>query len=88
MVPRGRPGGLAQEALDDAVLEAVEADHREPSAFAQQHFGRAQAGLELVELGVDVDADRLEAARRGILRRARRGSRAPCAPRGRDRRWS
>ena len=64
-------GGLAQEALDDAILEAVEADHRQPSARPEQPLGAAQRLLELVELAVDVDTDRLEAAGRRVL-----GSRA------------
>jgi len=63
------PGGLAQEALNDTVFQAVEGDHGEVAAFAQQQFRRPQPGFELVELGVDVDAHRLEAARRRVLRR-------------------
>ena len=54
---------LLHEALDDAVLETVEGDHRQPSARPQRALGGAQPGLELVELGVQVDADRLEGAR-------------------------
>ena len=47
----------------------MEADHREPAARLEQALGGGQPGLELVELAVDVDADRLEAARRRVLGR-------------------
>jgi hypothetical protein len=66
--------GIAQEALDDAVLEAVEADDGKPPPLAQQRFRGRQRSLQLVELGVHVDADSLEAAGGGIL-----GSAGPVA---------
>src|SRR5690606_29183375 len=61
----------AQEALYDAVLEAMEADYRQPPSGLEQAFCGDQAFLELTELAVDVNADRLETPRGGILRRAR-----------------
>ena len=63
---RQRPAALFQEALDDAVLEAVEGDDRQPAAGAKHALGGAQALLELVELGVQMDADRLEGAGGGV----------------------
>jgi hypothetical protein len=73
-VARGRrygAAGLAKEALDDAVLEAVKAHDRQPAAAAEQGFGGKKPLLELIELGIDVDPDRLKAARGRVLRCAR-----------------
>ena len=56
----------AQEALDDPVLERVEADHGEPAA-GPQHLERVgQRGLERAELVVDGDPQRLEDALGGM----------------------
>ena len=44
----------------------MEGDDREPPAFGQQPLGGEQALDQLVELGVHRDAQRLEAARRGM----------------------
>ena len=41
-----------QEALDDAILEAVEAHHREATGGGQQCLGSGQPFVELVELAV------------------------------------
>src|SRR5690606_11226725 len=58
-----RLGARGDEPLDDAVLERMEADHRQPPARAQRVVGGAEAALEVLELAVDVDPDRLERAR-------------------------
>src|SRR5215218_6949615 len=68
MARSGRRGAaaFAQEALDDAILEAVEGYHRQPPAGAKAALGGAKAGLELVQFGIEVDADRLEGASRRV----------------------
>ncbi len=53
----------SHEALDDPVLERVEADHEEPPAGREQLDGLRQRALERGELGVDGYSDRLERAR-------------------------
>ncbi len=63
---RSSSASLAEEALDDAVLEAVEGHDREAAAGPQRALGGFEALLELVEFGIEVNADRLEAAGRGI----------------------
>ena len=60
------PAPLAEEALHDPVLEAVECDDGEPPAGLQRPLGRGKAVLELVELGIEMDADCLEGAGRGV----------------------
>lgn len=59
----GVPAGevvAAQEALDQPVLQRVEGDDAEPPAGTQQPPGRPQARVQLVQLVVDEDAQRLE----------------------------
>src|SRR6266540_4447439 len=64
---------VAKEPLDDAILERVEADHREPAARAQHLERGRQRLLERAELVVDSDPKRLEhALRRMALAEARR----------------
>src|SRR5207302_8949549 len=72
---RRSSAAFAEEALNDAVLEAVEGDHGQASAGAQRTLGRSQALFELVELGIEVNADGLESAGRriGLLARAETG---------------
>src|SRR5439155_6955874 len=57
---------IAHEALDDAVLERMEADHREASAGPQHRESGRQCGLEGAELVVDGDPQRLEDALGGM----------------------
>ena len=63
---RRRAAARAQESLDPAVLERMEGDDGEPAARRQQPLGGGQAAVELAELVVDRDAQRLEGAGRGI----------------------
>lgn len=49
----------------------MKADDRQPSAGLQRRFGGGQAALQLAQLVVHADADRLEAARRRIARIAK-----------------
>ena len=62
-VGRRRLGMAGDELLDDAVLERMEADHRQPPARLQARQGGVEPGFEVGQLAVDEDADRLEAAR-------------------------
>ena len=64
------------EALDRAVLERVEADHREPPAGASTSSAPRKPALELPELVVDVHAQRLEGAGRRVLAGLARAHRA------------
>src|SRR4029453_15369077 len=57
-----RAAALLEEALDDAVFEAVESDDGQPAARTEHSLGGAQPLLQLLELGVHMDADRLECA--------------------------
>ena len=69
---------VGEEALDAAVLERVERDRGEPAADAQQVPRARERLVELAQLVVDRDPDRLERAlgRDGRRRTARaRGSR-------------
>ena len=53
--------------LDLAVLERVEGDHHEAPAGAGQHaLGARERRSQLLDLVVDLDADRLERLRRGV----------------------
>ena len=64
---------IAQEPLDDPVLERVEADDGEPAARPQHLERRRETDLERLELVVDRDPQRLEDALRGMpLAEARR----------------
>ena len=60
------------EALDDAVLERMEADDDEPSALGEQRDALREAALERAELVVERDANRLEGARRRVNARTSR----------------
>ena len=53
---------VGEEALDAAVLERVEGDRGQPALGAQELPRQRQRGVELLELAVDRDADRLEGA--------------------------
>ncbi len=83
-------GLAAHEALDQPVLERMEADHAQPAARREQADGLRQRGLDFLELAIHVDADRLEGARRrmlaGFARRHRAGHDVGKLPRGADRR--
>ena len=68
---RRRAAAFAQEALDDAVFETVEGDDGEPAAGLQRALGRFEPLLQLVEFGVQMDADRLEGAGRRVALLAR-----------------
>src|SRR5258708_36425204 len=57
----------AQKILHGAIFERVEADHGEPAARFQAIHRRVQAAIDRVEFAVDMDAQRLEAARRRML---------------------
>ena len=57
---------LAQELLDDPVLERVERDHREPAARPEHLERRGQRRRERAELVVHRDPQRLEDALRGM----------------------
>ena len=79
----GRAGAavlaVAQEALDDPVLERVERDHRE-AAVRTQHLERGrERALERAELVVDLDPQRLEDAlgRVALAEAGRRRDRLP-----------
>ena len=64
-----RAARLAQELLDDAVLKTVERDHRKPPARCQQALACGKPGDQFVEFAVDVNPDRLKAARCRVLGR-------------------
>ena len=66
MQPRARVG---EEVLHAAVLERVEGDPGEHAALAQQAPGERQRAVELAELVVDRDPQRLEGALGGMARR-------------------
>ena len=63
----------AEEALDATILERVEADPGEHAAVAQQLPGERQRPIELVELVVDGDPQRLEDALGRMAAREARG---------------
>ena len=67
---------LGEDALDDAVLERVVADDDEAPRGEQPPHGGAQPAFEDTELVVDLDAQGLEGAARGVppLRRAAAGT--------------
>ena len=64
---RQRAAARLQEALHDPVLEAVEGDDGEAAAGRKHLLGGREPALELGELLVHVDADRLEGPGRRIL---------------------
>ena len=67
--PRGQrrgPRQIAERVLDQPVLERVEADDRAAPAHRSRSGNAARKRRELVELGVDRDAQRLERARRRV----------------------
>ena len=53
---------LGQEALDAAILQRLKADPRQHAALAQQPPGERQRPVELLQLVVDGDPQRLEGA--------------------------
>src|SRR5207244_10136640 len=57
---------IAHEALDDPILERMEADHREPATGPQHRERGRQRGLEGAELVVDGNPERLEHALGGM----------------------
>ena len=69
-----------EEALHDPVLERVERDHGDAAAGSQHLEGGRKRLLELAELVVDRDAERLEDALRRMARR--RSAREPGSRRG------
>src|SRR5262249_35328604 len=72
---------LGEEALYAAVLQRVEGDSRDHAALAQQSPGERQRAVELVQLVVDRDAQRLKGALGGMAasEASRRGhGRADC----------
>jgi len=66
-VNRVRDGVPAHELLDDAILQGMKTDHREPALRRETLESRVQRNLELLEFPVDVNAQRLEHARCGML---------------------
>src|SRR5215208_7730513 len=66
---------VAQEPLNDPILERVKADDGEASAATQHPHGVRQCGLEEPELVVDGDAECLEHPLRRIAVAEARGSR-------------
>ena len=61
------PCDIAHEALDDTVLQRVEADHDQTRALRQYLQRAFQAPLQIIQLAVDEDADRLKSACRRML---------------------
>src|SRR5262245_18790415 len=61
-----RRRSLPEEAFDQSVLERMERDDDEASSWRQHALGCAKAARQLEKLVVDVDAQRLEGARRGV----------------------
>jgi hypothetical protein len=53
---------LGQEILDDAVFQRMEGHHRQATARLQHPLGGHETGLQLIQLGVDRDAQSLERA--------------------------
>ena len=72
------PRALDEEALHPPVLERVEGDPRQHASLAQQVPGEGERPVELVELFVDGDAQRLEGALGGMpaAEARRRGDRS------------
>jgi hypothetical protein len=66
-------GMAAHELLDDAILERMKADDREPPVRRRRASAASSAEFEFAELVVDVDAQRLKHARRRMLVRSRLG---------------
>src|SRR6187397_2617589 len=63
----GRRAARREEALGDSVFERMEGDDSEPPLWFQQMLRRAQAARELEQLLVEIEAKRLEGARRRVL---------------------
>src|SRR5690242_9273083 len=55
-----------EEALDDAILQGMEADDGEPAAGSEQVQRGGKRGLQTAQLVVDGDAQSLEGARGGV----------------------
>src|SRR5512138_1625941 len=58
---------LLNEALDDSVLERMEADRAEPPTRRKRFERTGKRRFDLRELIVDMNAQRLEGPRRGML---------------------
>jgi hypothetical protein len=63
---RRSPAAFAEEALHDPVFEAVKGDDGQPAAGRKRTLCSFEAFFELVEFGVEMDADRLEGTGRRI----------------------
>src|SRR6478736_6568729 len=63
----GRHASRREKALGDTVLERMEGDDGEPALGFQQMLGGAQAASELEQLFIEIEAKRLEGARRRVL---------------------
>src|SRR3954451_18852544 len=53
---------VGEEALDAAILERVEGERGEPAADLEHREGQRERLVELLQLAVDGDPDRLEGA--------------------------
>src|SRR6478735_7199824 len=63
----GRYASRREKALGDTVLERMEGDDGKPALGFQQMLGGAQAASELEQLIIEIEAERLEGARRRVL---------------------
>jgi hypothetical protein len=63
---RGEAGSPPEKRLDAAILQGMERDDGETAAGREQRLGADQPTVDLAELVVDVDAQRLERARRRV----------------------
>src|SRR5262245_18458580 len=70
-MPR-RLGGLArargEKALGDAVFQRMEGDDQQPATLAQDLHRRDQPSRQFAQLVIHEETQRLEAARRRVLR--------------------
>jgi hypothetical protein len=73
---RRSSAAFAEEALHDAILKTVESDDGEPPTGSERALGRLKSLLKLVELGVEVNSDRLKGPRRRIRLLARTKTRS------------
>src|SRR6476660_10204466 len=62
-----RHAARCEKALGDAVLERMEGDDGKPALGLQQMLGGAQAASKLEQLLIEIEAERLEGARRRVL---------------------
>ena len=63
----GSTAALAQETFDQPVFQAVEGDDGKAATGLKHMLGGRQPALELLKLFVQMDPDRLEGPRRGVL---------------------